>query len=73
MRRRSPERELRSSVRASVTYSAACPIPFFNIALLTARGISADDLKSRAREACAWASDKRVPRLFLLTHEALGA
>ena len=52
---------------------SGCPIPFFNIALLTARGISADDLKSRAREACAWASDKEVPWLFLLTHEALGA
>jgi len=48
------------------------PIPFFNIALLTARGISANDLKSGAREACAWASDKGVPWLFLLTHEGLG-
>jgi GNAT superfamily N-acetyltransferase len=52
---------------------SGCPIPFFNIALLTARGISADDLKSRARAACAWASDKGVPWLFLLTHEALDA
>jgi GNAT superfamily N-acetyltransferase len=48
------------------------PIPFFNVALLTARGISADHLQSRAREACAWASDKGVPWMFLLTHEALG-
>ena len=48
------------------------PIPFFNVALLTARGISADHLKSHAREACGWASDKRVPWMFLLTHEALG-
>jgi GNAT superfamily N-acetyltransferase len=51
---------------------SGCPIPFFNIALLTARGISADDLKSRAREACAWASDKQVPWLFMVTHEGLG-
>jgi GNAT superfamily N-acetyltransferase len=51
---------------------SGCPIPFFNIALLTARGISPDDLKSRAREASAWASDKEVPWLFLVTHEALG-
>jgi GNAT superfamily N-acetyltransferase len=52
---------------------SGCQIPFFNIALLTARAISADDLKSSAREACAWASDKEVPWLFVLTHEALGA
>ena len=52
---------------------SGCPIPFFNIALLTARGLLADDLKSRAREACAWASDKQVPWLLLLTHEAFGA
>lgn len=48
------------------------PIPFFNIALVTARGTSADQLTSRAREARAWASDKGVPWLFVLTHEALG-
>src|SRR3954447_27029591 len=47
------------------------PIPFFNIALLTCRGISADRLTSGARDACAWASDKGVPWMFLLTHEAL--
>ncbi len=47
------------------------PIPFFNIALLTTRDISADRLKSGGREACAWASDKNVPWMFLLTHEAL--
>ena len=51
---------------------SGCPIPFFNIALLTARGISAADLKARAREACAWASDKGVPWLLLLTQEGLG-
>jgi GNAT superfamily N-acetyltransferase len=50
-----------------------CPIPFFNFALLTARGISADDLKSRAVAARAWASDQHVPWLFLVTHEALDA
>jgi GNAT superfamily N-acetyltransferase len=50
-----------------------CPIPFFNIAMLTARGISAEDLKSRADAARAWASDQDVPWLFLLTHEALDA
>src|SRR5499426_4737429 len=49
------------------------PIPFFNIALLFARGISAEDLKSRANAARAWASGQNVPWLFLLTHEALDA
>jgi len=48
------------------------PIPFFNVAILTARGIPADQLKAYAREACGWASDKGVPWMFLLTHEALG-
>ena len=47
------------------------PIPFFNVAILTARAISTDHLQSRAREACVWASDKGVPWLFVLTHEAL--
>jgi GNAT superfamily N-acetyltransferase len=50
-----------------------CPIPFFNFALLTARGISADGLRARAGAARAWASDKQVPWLFLVTHEALDA
>ena len=47
------------------------PIPFFNLALPTVRRMSPDDLKSRGREACAWASDKGVPWMFVLTQEAL--
>jgi GNAT superfamily N-acetyltransferase len=67
-----PRRSIAGGEGVEYVFSG-CPIPFFNIALLTARGISADDLKSRAREACAWASDKGVPWLFLLTHEAFAA
>jgi ribosomal protein S18 acetylase RimI-like enzyme len=47
------------------------PISFFNIALLTGRGVSTDALASQGHEACAWASDKGVPWFFILTHEAL--
>lgn len=47
------------------------PIPFFNVALLNGRGISARQLEARAREATAFASDKRVPWLFVVTHDAL--
>lgn len=47
------------------------PIGFFNIALLTGRGVSGDELTAHADHACAWASDKSVPWLFVVTHEAL--
>jgi hypothetical protein len=66
-----PGRSLARGESVEYVFSG-CPIPFFNIALLTARGLSPGDLKSRAHEACAWASDKDVPWLFLLTHEGLG-
>ena len=68
---RAPGKSLARGESVEYVFSG-CPIPFFNIALLTARGISADDLKSGVREACAWASDKGVPWLFMLTHEGLG-
>jgi hypothetical protein len=50
---------------------ASLPIPFFNVVLLTERGISSEALRSLGRDACAWASDKGVPWLFLVTHDAL--
>jgi GNAT superfamily N-acetyltransferase len=50
---------------------SGCPIAFFNVAVLTERGISGDALKSRAERACAWASSKGVPWLLIVTHEAL--
>lgn len=48
-----------------------CPIPFFNVAFPTGRDISADALRSHGEHAHAWASDKGVPWMFVLTHEAL--
>jgi GNAT superfamily N-acetyltransferase len=47
------------------------PIPFFNIALLTGRGMSRPQLEARAREACAFAGRMDVPWLFIVTHEAI--
>lgn len=47
------------------------PIPFFNAAFLTEPVVSAATLRARAQQACAWASDKNVPWLFVVTHEAL--
>jgi GNAT superfamily N-acetyltransferase len=66
-----PKRSVARSEGVEYVFSGL-PITFFNLALLTARGISSDQLKSHAREACGWASDKRVPWMFVLTHEALG-
>jgi hypothetical protein len=47
------------------------PIAFFNVAVLTGRGIDTDALKARAEHACAWASTKGVPWLFIVTREGL--
>jgi ribosomal protein S18 acetylase RimI-like enzyme len=47
------------------------PIGFFNAAIVTARGVSAEALAARGRDACDWAADKGVPYLFVVTHEAL--
>jgi GNAT superfamily N-acetyltransferase len=47
------------------------PIGFFNVALLTGRGIAADALQGHARHASSWASTHRVPWLFVVTHERL--
>jgi GNAT superfamily N-acetyltransferase len=47
------------------------PIAFFNVALVTGRGLSSDALKASGDRACAWAAPKGVPWLFIMTHEAL--
>ena len=47
------------------------PIGFFNAALLTGRDVSNDRLRSHGAAACAWASGRNVPWLFVVTHEAL--
>jgi GNAT superfamily N-acetyltransferase len=49
------------------------PVPFFNVAVVTARNVSADALQAQARLACTWSADKGVPWMFVVTHEALEA
>jgi hypothetical protein len=50
-----------------------CPIPFFNVAISTGRNLSADRLKAHGDGALAWASDKGVPWMFVVTHESLAS
>ena len=47
------------------------PIPFFNVALPTGRSMSGHALKAAAEQACAWASRRGVPWLFVATDETL--
>ena len=47
------------------------PIPFFNVAFVTARGVSREALAAHGRAARQWAADKAVPWLFIVTHETL--
>ncbi len=68
----SPGHELAST--AGIEYSfSGLPIGFFNVALLTGRGVSGDALKAHGDHACRWAADKQVPWLFIVTDEALEA
>jgi GNAT superfamily N-acetyltransferase len=50
---------------------AGVPVAFFNVALLTARGLSTTALQEYGRQACAWAAGPDVPWLFVVTHETL--
>ena len=47
------------------------PIAFFNAAIVTGRSVSAPALAAAATDTAAWAGDKHVPYLFVVTHEAL--
>jgi GNAT superfamily N-acetyltransferase len=47
------------------------PISFFNLALLTGSGLSADALSALGSEACAWAAAQAVPWMLVVTHERL--
>lgn len=47
------------------------PIPFFNVAILTGRGVSGPSLRQLGQEVCGWAAPKGLPYLLILTHEAL--
>ena len=49
------------------------PIPFFNVAILSERSVTADALAARGAEACTWASTSDVPWLFVVTQECLEA
>jgi hypothetical protein len=49
------------------------PIAFFNLALLPGSALSANELRTRGHEACAWAKAQSVPWLLLVTNEGLGA
>jgi GNAT superfamily N-acetyltransferase len=61
-----------AAASAGVQYIfSGVPISFFNIAVLTGSGLSADALRARGREACAWAAAHDVPWLLILTHELL--
>ncbi len=69
MRRRSQRR--REVGRGGANVFSGLPIAFFNVALLTGRGLSSDALTACAERACAFASGYDVPWLFVVTHEAL--
>lgn len=47
------------------------PIGFFNIALVTGKNLSADALSAVGQDACAFASGRDVPWMFIVTHEGL--
>ena len=47
------------------------PIPFFNVAVVTARRVSGDALNTLARGAVKWSAGRAVPWMFLVTHDAL--
>lgn len=49
------------------------PIPFFNVAVLTGRGISGGGLRQLGQDVCTWAAPTGLPYLLILTHEALEA
>jgi hypothetical protein len=47
------------------------PIPFFNVAVLTGRNISAESIRISAESARTWSADRAVPWIFATTREAL--
>ena len=62
-----------AAASAGVQYIfSGVPISFFNIAILTHSGLSADALRARGTEACAWAAAHDVPWMLIVTHELLG-
>ena len=49
------------------------PIGFFNIAMLTGRNVSADELAAHGRHASSWAAESGLPWLLVVTRETLQA
>lgn len=47
------------------------PIAFLNVALVTGKDLSADALSAVGQDACAFASGRDVPWMFVITHEGL--
>jgi GNAT superfamily N-acetyltransferase len=47
------------------------PIAFFNVAIVTARGVTAEALADAGRRATAWAATQQVPWMFVVTHDTL--
>jgi GNAT superfamily N-acetyltransferase len=47
------------------------PIAFFNVAMVTGRGVTAPALTAAGREAASWAAARDVPWMFVVTHDAL--
>jgi len=65
-----PGCELHSAAGAEYIFSGV-PIPFFNVAVLTGRGVSGEELRSQGQRAREWAETRGVPWLLVVTHEAL--
>ena len=62
---------IREAVEGIEYIFSGLPIGFFNVALLTGRDVSSDALRSHGAAACAWASGRDVPWLFVVTQDAL--
>jgi GNAT superfamily N-acetyltransferase len=50
---------------------AKIPVPFFNVAIPTGTRMTAGRLRAMTERACTWAASRRVPWLFVVTHDAV--
>jgi ribosomal protein S18 acetylase RimI-like enzyme len=66
----SPGYQARSENGVEYVFSGL-PIAFFNVALFTARRVTAEALADAGRRASAWAARQQVPWMFVVTHDAL--
>lgn len=70
MCRASPDHVIDAGKNVDYVFSGL-PIPFFNVAVITARHVSRESLEISGRDAVKWSADKAVPWMFIVTHEAL--